>query len=139
MAIDSYKVVVMRGVDVAPPYINMVYSKWLRTLRQGNDYFKLIDSMAYYEVYHRRISSVLARQNTLVRLAILSDDEDVVLGLSVSEAKILHYVFTQPHMRRQGIAKDLVPFEVHTITHLTKTGLIIWNSKIPNAKFNPFS
>jgi citrate lyase synthetase len=129
----------MRGIDIAGPYNNMVYSQWLRSLRKGNDYFKLIDSKVYYDVYHRYVSNILARETTVVRFAALTDDPDTVLGFSVSAGSVLHYVFTQPMNRMQGIATTLVPFEVETITHLTKTGLSIWNSKLPKAIFNPFT
>lgn len=139
MANDSYKIITTLGSRIPKEYNNLVYSKWLRTLRSGNDYFKLIDSKSYYEVYHKYIGHVLAKPMTVVRFAVLSEDEDVVLGFSVSQEHILHYVYTHKDNRRQGIAKELIPFEVKTITHLTKTGLILWNSKIPEAKFNPFA
>ncbi len=78
------------------------------------------------------------RPNTLVRVAVLSDDPDVALGFSVSEGHVLHYVHTQKDVFRQGIARSLVPFEVKVLTHLTKTGMMLWSTKLPEAIFNPF-
>jgi hypothetical protein len=135
---SSYKVIVELGSTLSGAYRNMVYSKWLRRFRFGNDYIKLIDSDAYYQAYTSYITSILNREYTVVRLAILTDDPDVVLGFSVSEKKTLHFCVVNPFNRKQGIAKSLVPFEVEVITHLTKTGLTIWNNKMPKAIFNPF-
>ncbi len=136
---SSYKIAPHLGGALPECYQNMIYSKWLRSLRYGNDYFKLIESTAYYATYQKYIQAILHRPQTVVRLAVLSDDADVVLGFSVSEASVLHYCHTHKDNRNQGIASSLVPFEVKTITHLTKSGLMIWNSKLPNAIFNPFA
>lgn len=135
----SYKIVPHLGYELPRQYQNMVYSKWLRSLRYGNDYFKLIDSAVYYDAYHRYIKTVLHRTNSIVRLAVLSDDMDVVLGFSISEKQILHYCHVHKDNRKQGIARSLVPFKVKAITHITKTGLSIWSSKLPTAIFNPFA
>lgn len=136
---SSYKVEAYLGKSFPKQYENLIYSKWMRSLRKGNDYFKLIDSASYYKTYQHYLGYVLNRDFTIVRLAILSEDSDVVLGFSVSEKNILHYCYTNVDMRKQKIALSLVPFEVQTITHLTKTGMTIWNKKFPNAIFNPFA
>lgn len=135
---SSYRVIPFLGTTFPVTYRNMVYSKWMRSLRYGNDYFKLIDSKAYYATYDRYIGLLLERPKTVVRVALLSDDLDVALGFSVSEGHALHYVHVQKDMRNKGIGTSLVPFEVKTITHLTKNGLAIWSSKLPMASFNPF-
>jgi GNAT superfamily N-acetyltransferase len=117
----------------------LIFSKWLRSLRYGNDYFKLIDPPAYYAAYHRFIQNILNHPDTSVRLAVLSDDADVVLGFSVSRGTILDYVHVHKDQRRQGIGRQLVPKGIDTITHLTRTGLSIWGSKMAGVKFNPFA
>jgi GNAT superfamily N-acetyltransferase len=116
----------------------MIYSKWLRTHRYGNEYFKLIDSDAYYTVYKAYINVILNRPNTIVKLAVLTDEPDTVLGFSVVEGSALHYVWSHKDNRGIGIARALVPPGIEYITHLTKIGMSLWNSKLPNAKFNPF-
>lgn len=136
---DTYQVIAFLGKNIPKQYKNLIYSKWLRTLRYGNDYFKLIDSHSYYSVYERYIAHTLDKPTVVVRFAVLSIDQDVVLGFSVSQENTLHYVYTHKDNRRQGIARSLVPFTVKTITHLTKTGLTLWNSKAPEAIFNPFA
>src|ERR1700677_1012158 len=104
----TYSIITYPGSSVPEAYTNLIYSKWLRSLRYGNDYFKLIDSEAYYDVYHKYIESILAKTNTQVKLAVLTDDKDVVLGWSVSRDKTLDYVHIHKDHRRQGIATSLV-------------------------------
>lgn len=116
----------------------MIYSKWMKSLRYGNDYFKLAESGPFFSAYQKYISSILARNECSVRIAALSDEPDTCLGFSVSEGDTLHYVHVQKVQRNQGIAKSLVPCHVATITHLTKAGMRIWAEKMPHAKFNPW-
>lgn len=134
----SYTIRCFAGVELPAQYQGLVFSKWLRSLRYGNDYFRIIEQEAFFQVYNKYIESILSRQNTIVNLAVLSDDEDVVLGFSVNQPQVLHYVHVQKDQRRQGIGKSLVPPNIHTITHVTNIGLSIWGSKRPDWKFNPF-
>jgi GNAT superfamily N-acetyltransferase len=134
----SYKVIQVSGPLLPETYHNMVYSKWMRSLRFGNDYFKLIESSSYYGVYHRFIATLLDHPDTLVRLAVLSDNADVVLGFSVSRGPVLDYVHVQRDYRRQGIARSLVPQPLLAITHITKPAMAIWASKLKDVVFNPF-
>lgn len=135
---STYSVIAYPGPSLPAQYRNLVLSKWLRTLRHGNEYFKLIESNAYYQTYDRFIKTLLQRPGTMVRIAALSDDLDVVLGFSMIEGDTLHYVYVQHEQRNKGIAKSLVPTPISTITHLTKAGASIWNSKLKHADFNPF-
>ena len=138
--VSSYTILSIPGIELPNSYKNLVFSKWLRSLRYGNDYFKLIDSDSYYKTYHAFIDLLLHKPETLVRLAVLTEDNDVVLGFSVCRGNILDYVHTHKDMRKQGIATSLVPSSsINTITHLTKTGMSIWNSKLKDVLFNPFA
>lgn len=138
MSLDSYVVIQFPGAMLPAEYHNMIYSKWLRSLRYGNDYFKLIAPDAYYKNYTKQIDFVLNQYNCIVRLAVLSDDHDVVLGFSVIRGNILDYVHVHKDMRRQGIAKALIPQGIEVVTHLTKIGLSIFG-KTKGVIFNPFA
>ncbi len=118
---------------------NLILSRWKRSLRYGNDYFKLAAPDPYFAAYDRYIGYLLGCDNCRVRLAVLSDAPDVVLGFSVARGSTLDYVHVQKDFRRQGIGKLLVPANIDTITHLTRTGLTIWGSKYPKWSFNPFA
>lgn len=135
---SSYTVIKYPGAQLPQEYHNMILSKWLRTLRSGNDYFKLIDSVLYHSIYKDYILSVMSRPATLINLAVLTDDHDVVLGWSIVQATTLHYIYTHVDVRRQGIARALTPKHTDTISHVTKSGISFWAAVIPNAKFNPF-
>lgn len=137
--LSSYTVKAYQARLLPSPYQGLVYSKWLRSLRYGNDYFKLVDPDAYYRAYHKYITTILAWSDSVVRLAVLSEDPDVVLGFSVARGKILDYVHVHKHQRRMGIGTSLIPSGIDTISHVTKTGLSIWGSKYGHWLFNPFA
>ena len=132
----SYSVLKYDGYSLPEQYKALVYSKWLRSLRYGNEYFKLIDQESYFKVYHQFIEVLLAHHKTIVRLAVITDSPDTVLGFSVMWPGILHYVHVHADQRKQGIAKTLCK-DFKTITHITNDGLKIWG-KYPEVKFNPF-
>lgn len=138
IASPTYLVVRYAAGFLPPEYRALVFSRWLKSFRHGNDYVRLIDPAAYYAAYHRYIGGILAKAETSVRLAVLSDDPDVVLGFSITRGHVLDYVHVHHHQRRLGIAKSLVPEGIDTITHVTKTALTIWGSKYPKWAFNPF-
>lgn len=117
----------------------MVYAKWLRSLRYGNEFFKLIDPEAYYEAYNQIVARILSQESCLVKIAALSDDLDVALGFCVTRGTILDFVHVHKDNRKIGIATKLIPGDIDTITHLTMTGMSIWNNKYKHWKFNPFA
>lgn len=136
---SSYSVLVYPADVLPESYRPVIFSKWLRSLRHGNDYFKLIDVESYWSTYSKYIDSLLHRGDTVVRLAVLTDDKDVVLGFSLTRGTILEFVYVHKDHRKVGIGTSLVPKSTTTITHLTKTALTIWGSKYSNWKFNPFA
>lgn len=142
---DAYDVIAYAGRELPAEYFNMVASRWMRSLRYGNDYFRLMVPETFYKSYYRFIVCIIEKTHTVVRLAVLADDHDVVLGFSVvrggpeGPGRVLEYIHVHKDQRRQGIAARLVPASIDTITHLTRTGLSIWGSKHPEWKFDPFA
>lgn len=135
----TYSVIAFSGPFLPATYRSLIFAKWLRSLRHGNDFFKLIHTNDYYATYNRLIDALLRKPESVVRLAVLSDDPDVALGFSVCRGSILEYVYVHRDHRRQHIGTLLVPKHIDTITHLTKTGLTIWGGKYGHWKFNPFA
>lgn len=137
---STYTVIKYPGLELPECYRNMIFSKWLRSLRYGNDMFKLIDPESYYSAYSRQVQFVLSRKEALVRLAVLTDNHDVALGFSVSRGNVLDIVHVQKDMRKQGIGSALFPDGIAWFTSLTKTALGIWgsNDKYKSLKFDPF-
>ena len=134
----SYSVIPYLGSQLPDNYRNMILAKWLRTLRFGNDFFKLVESDSYFESYQKYIKTLIYRPQCIIRLAVLTDEPDTCLGFSVSEPNILHYVWVEKDNRKIGVAKSLTQFPFKYITHLTRAGISIWNNKFPDAKFDPF-
>lgn len=135
---STYSIIAFPGQSLPQCYQHLVRATWKRSLKYGNQFFKLADPDPYFAAYERYINGILSRPNVVVRIAVLTDDHDVALGWSVIEGDILHYVHVQHEQRNKGVARSLVPVAIGTITHLTKSGISIWHSKLPNAVFNPF-
>ena len=72
----------------------------------------------------------------MIRLAML--DDETILGWSLYEYKTLHYIWVKQEVRRQGIAKALMPKDIEFFSHITNKGLSIWSSKYKELRFNPF-
>lgn len=137
---SAYKVVSLSGHDPAlASYRNMIYSDFLKSLRFGNEWYRLIDSDRYYRVYHKIIDQLLERTDSQVHLALLADEPDVCLGWSLFENQKLHYVFVKGPYRKQGIGSSLIPKLFNEVTHLTKIGQAIRLSKFNDVIFDPFT
>lgn len=58
-----------------------------------------------------RVRALLARPESVLRVACLPDDSDAILGwaaLSADEPPTLHYVYVRKDARKQGIARLLL-------------------------------
>lgn len=135
---SSYTILAYFGNTLPEGYKNLVLSRWKRSFRRGNDYIKLAEPAHYHERYSLYLENILQRSMTIVRLAAITEEPDTILGFSISEDKVLHYVHVPRDYRGQGIGMALVPKTIDTISHLTRIGLSIWHSKLPHAKFKPF-
>lgn len=135
----AYQIVKYAGLSLPPAYFAFVMSKWKRSLRYGNDYFRLADPTAYYTAYSLYLDRLLGGPSVAIRVAVLADAPDVLLGFSVSRPGILDYVFVQKDFRRIGIGANLIPDDAKAFTHVTKTWLTVWANKYPKLKFNPFA
>ena len=116
---STYSVLSFPANKVPVQYLNFILAKWKRTLRDGNDYFTITDSDHYFDAYDRYTNHLLNRPGAVIRIAVVSDAQDVALGWSLIEGDILHYVFVQSEQRNRGIGRLLVPVEINTITHVS--------------------
>lgn len=134
----SYQILLIPGNQLPKTYESFLYSNWLKSLKYGNEYFKLCEPSSYFGSYKRFIASLLGRPGSVLRFATLSDDRDVLLGFSLWEPATLHYVFVKYDYRNQGVGRSLTPKGITRITHLTKSGIGYWKGQLPDAVFNPF-
>jgi hypothetical protein len=141
---DAYVITTYQGRALPVTYRNMIYSKWLRSLRHGNDMLKMVPSEAYFAYHHLLIDTLLDRVDTHVRIAALADDLDVVLGFAVlrPELRVIDYVYVNRDMRKQGIGTALCPVPGGNadafFSHVTKTGLAIVGKKCPKLRYHPY-
>lgn len=119
----TYQIINFRSSELPDQYKALVFSKWLRSLRFGNPLFEKIDQDEYFKNYHIFIENLLRKPDSTIRLAVLSDDKDVVLGFSALREDVLDYVHVHRDQRKQGIARKLIPDTITTLTHLTKTAM----------------
>ena len=129
-------------IDVRPAYENdraFILATWLRGLYYGNSWFKEIQKDVFMQVYHGVIDNVLKSEHTIINVAVLNEDPDIILGYSVLNNQhlnpVLHWVFVKEAWRKMGIARHIIPENVDTVTQLTTIGLKL---KPENVKFNPF-
>lgn len=134
---NSYKIIVYKTLELPQEYHNLIIAPFLNSLRYGNDLFKLIDKQAYFTSYSKYIQLLLQRPNAQVKLAILSDR--TVIGWSMVEKNIVHYVWVKKEVRRNGVGRSLLPKEFDTITHVTNKAIGIWVNYYKDVKFDPFS
>ncbi len=137
----TYSIISFKASELPEQYVGFIYHKWLRSLRFGAPWFRHIETEAFYKNWHNFIESLMKKPDSLVRLAVLTDDKDVLLGFSVSREDVLDYLYVQADHRMQGIAKKIIPQGITTMSHMTQTSLEIWrsNPKYIGLKFNPFA
>lgn len=135
---SSYSVIFFPGENLPDEYRSIVFANWLRSLRQGNHFFELIDADIYFETYGEYIKRIIARPHCLLRMAVLSDDHDVVLGWSCMEEKTLHYAYVRQDYRRHGIGQALTASGFSVVTHVTRGTMKLWEEKYKHLIFNPF-
>jgi len=136
--VSSYTIIQIPAAQIPPQYANLIRSKFLRTLKFGNFFFRQIDSRTYFENYQRYIMILIQRPNSKIKLAVLTDEPDTVLGWCLIEDKTLHYVWVDNLQRKQGIAKALCEGGFDKVTHMTHTGFNIFK-KLNNVIFDPWS
>lgn len=138
---STYSIICYKGGDLPQRFHSLIYSKWKRSNRHGNDWWKLVAYEAYYPAYERYIDVLLSKPGSIVRLAVLSNDKDNVLGFSVCRENVLDYIYVHKDHRKQGIGTSLFPYGTTIFTHLTYTARFIWKTKekYKHLKFNPFA
>lgn len=138
-AMSEYSILSYPAKDTPKTYLPLIYSSWLYSLRCGNPSYAKLDKNEYFTKYHLFIENLMDKPDSVVRLAVLSDDHDVVLGWSVSREDVLDYVRVQKDYRRMGIAKKLMPPKLTAFSHVTITALKIWQRtpKYRYLEFNP--
>jgi GNAT superfamily N-acetyltransferase len=123
----------------------LVFSTWLKGIYYG-DWYQNIPKAIFMENYRALLDRFLAQPGTKIKIACLKEDPDVILGYSVYHTKnykderitALDWIYVKAAWRSTGIAKMLLPREMHAYTHMSKSGGAIAKQKYPHLIFNPF-
>lgn len=135
---ETYSIIEYPGESLPEAYQGLVRAKWLHSLRYGTEFFKKMAPSSYYAEYGYVIHKTLLNPECRVKLAVLSDDHDVVLGFLVYRDDKLDYVYVHKDNRRIGIATSMLPKGITQISNLTRTAVTIWEKKYGYWVFNPF-
>jgi GNAT superfamily N-acetyltransferase len=135
--LGGFKIIVFNA-EIPPEYRSFIFARWLKSLRYGNPFFRMIDSDSYYSSYSSFIEFILKGKNTILKVAVLANDPDVALGYSIDDGETLHYIYVKPEVRKQGISRELMNKNIKQFSHITNIGYSIWKDKLPGLKFNPF-
>lgn len=125
--------------DFKPEDKKFIMATFLRGLYYGDSWFSQIPSSIFMENYKQVVEALLFSPNTIVKVACLKEDPDVILGYSIlgHNYSTIHWVFVKAAWRKAGVARSLTPSRPETITHLTALGRSLMN-KFENVTFNPF-
>lgn len=118
---------------------SFILATFLRGLYYGDSWFSMIPKSIFMDNYKRVAEGILANPKTLVKIACLKEDPDVILGYSIlsNNYSTIVWVYVKSAWRKQGIAKSILPQFPTTVTHLSALGKSLL-SKYPNVTFNPF-
>lgn len=123
----------------APEDVNFIFATMLRGLYYGDSWFSKIPKDIFMAHYHKVIEALLTHPSTVVSVACLKDDPEVVLGYAIANktGEIAHFVYVKSAWRNIGLAKSLVVSPPKSVSHLTTIGASILK-KHPEVIFNPF-
>lgn len=119
---------------------SFVMATFLRGLYYGDSWFGQIPKRIFMENYKKVAEAIIANPNTVIKVACLKDDEDVIIGYSMLSAdySTIHWVFVKSAFRKQGIGKALVPQYPTAVSHLSDVGRKLL-SRFTDCIFNPFA
>lgn len=135
----TYSILTFPHGTMPASYKNLIIANFLRSLRRGNDFYKLSEPDSYYRAYRRFVHMLLEHPHTVVRLAVLSDAKDIVYCFALHRDEVLDFWFVFKDYRGQGIGRALFPDNIAVVSHITKTWILMWSrDKYKDIVFNPF-
>lgn len=133
---NKIKVAMVRGFQKTDE--GFIYSTWLRGLSYRCPLFKEIPKEFFYDIYGKVVNAILSRPTTLIYIACLKDDPEIILSYSIQEktslGNVLHWVYTKQAWRELGLARKLIDPTTIYYTHQTTLAKYI---KPLHWKYNP--
>lgn len=119
---------------------NFILATFLRGIYYGETFFSEVPKALFMSKYKQVAQALVLDKSTVIRIACLPDDSDVVIGYSITNNNdtTLNWVFIKKAWRGKGIAKNLLPNTLTSLVpqHATKQGFIL--TKNLNLTLNPF-
>lgn len=132
------------AVRVAKPEdIGFIKKTWLYSYYNGNTDMQNIDKSIFMHEYGQIINAILTHNSTLVRVACLADDPNIIVSFSVvghfsdkeKPVNVLHFVYTKKLWRGNEIHLQILPDDLQFCSHMTRQ---FYEIKPKTIKFNPF-
>lgn len=103
---------------------SFILATFLRGLYYGDSWFSLIPKHIFMDNYKHIAQLLVNNPNTVIKVACLKEDPNVILGYSLLSGDLhtMHFVFVKKAWRMKGIARSLVPSNLGCVTHLTTVG-----------------
>lgn len=120
--------------DAALGDYHFIIASWLQGYFHSQPFFKEMKLHTFCSFYEKVVKALMAK--SVMKVACLESDPDVIIGYSVHQSPILHWVFVRPAWRNKKVATALVPKDITTVTHLTVAGTA---AKPKHWEFNPFA
>ena len=115
---------------------NFIFSTWLKGNYFGNFYFGEMPQDLYFSEYAAHITKVLQNPHTRITIACSDDQPNWLVGFSVYQGHVLHWVYVKKDYRRKGVATLMLKDKnIHVVTNLTGIGCTLKNLK--GLVFNP--
>jgi hypothetical protein len=122
-----------------PDDLGFIFSTWLKHYKQHSHLTRDVTNKVFFVRYHRIIERLLARSLTVV--AHPDGKPSVILGYSVMEPPIIHWVYVKGPWRRFGIGRLLLGgqnLDGCTFTHWTND-IEAFRGRWPNAVYDPYA
>jgi hypothetical protein len=118
---------------------NFILATFLRGLYYGDSWFSSIPKDIFMDSYGRVANRLVSDPRVSIKLAVLREDPDVILGYSLvsKDQQAIIWAYTKSAWRKQGIARSLIPSNPLYVMHLSELGKQLL-PKLPSAVFNPF-
>lgn len=98
----------------------IILATWLPGLYHGNGMFKKIPKQLFEQRYSRVLEALLDSSPQMILCA--ADDPDVIVGYAVVSLPRLHWIYIKKAWRGLGLARQLLPEGIETVSHLTRVG-----------------
>src|SRR5690554_1459582 len=97
--------------DSKPSDLNFVLATFLRGVYHGDTYLSEVPRSIFMDNYKVVANKLVNNPNTIIKIACLPEDEDVILGYSILSAdySTIHWCYVKAAWRNKGIAKSIVP------------------------------